>query len=767
MNRPTFPPALSLLLLAPTLFLFGCGSNALIPDTITDPGVMPAVQGTVFGGHAPLVGAHVYVLQMNSGAIGGLTTSLLGTGSSTAPGGYPLQTNPLIGGDPNIPSGWKYVVTDSSGSFSLLNGYLCSGNEPVYLYAYGGAPTTPSVPEPNNPAVVNLATLGVCPRSDTFKGAVTYVYLNEVSTVATAYAFQGFTSPAHNDAIHIGYSGANSPGEGLAGIQNAAANTFQLYDIAGSVAGHSANTKTYGSPLGSSGSAVPNGGTGIVPQTVLDTLANILAACVDSGNSSYPATNAQCTTLFDNATSDGVLVTSTTSTVPPDTATAAINIARHPAGVGNSSFASNLFNIPTGVVPFLPALNYPPPDFTVAIQYAASTNSIYQGVRSVALDASGNFWISTWTTPAIAETTTHGTGYVAEATPLGVIMTTSGTSPIMYAPGNVAIDSSQNAWTGTANVSLGPIYEDGPSTGTTFRPYNPGFSAAIDPVADNSINSGLMYFTHGPTCTVAPMSCGGVADNNGTVTEVNAGGSAVGSGYIFLFPPGAFSTHAAIDSAGYEWITSDTATYGNAITRVDKNTAAVPLGTGFPILNSGLGICGSFISPEQPAIDSSGNAWIPVYGLGAMGSGVYVVSPTATHAADCAFYNTEYGASAAPYGAAVDGANNVWITNTLGGTSRTGYYGGGFGSLAELSATTGANLSSTNFQPINQISGSGTFTLNDPLNVAVDISGDVFVTNYAGGVLTSGSVLEFIGLATPLYGPLGVAAGASKIGTTP
>jgi hypothetical protein len=151
-----------------------------------------------------------------------------------------------------------------------------------------------------------------------------------------------------------------------------------------------------------------------------------------------------------------------------------------------------------------------------------------------------------------------------------------------------------------------------------------------------------------------------------------------------------------------------------------------------------------------------------VYGLNANGSGVYVVNPTATGANACVFYNTEYGASVAPYGAAVDGANNIWITNTLGGTSTLGYYGGGQGSLAELSATTGANLSSTNYQPVNQVSGAGTYLLGVPQSLAVDISGDIYVTNYNGN-----SIVEFIGLATPLYGPLGVAAGANKIGTTP
>jgi hypothetical protein len=111
-----------------------------------------------------------------------------------------------------------------------------------------------------------------------FKGStsdpIKYIYLNEVSTVATAFAFEGFTPTAPTtttNATFIGSSSAN-----LMGIANAALNAGMLYDINGSQVttnyageGHIANPKT------------PNG-KGIVPQNLINTLGNILAACVDS-----------------------------------------------------------------------------------------------------------------------------------------------------------------------------------------------------------------------------------------------------------------------------------------------------------------------------------------------------------------------------------------------------------------------------------------------------------------------------------------------------
>ena len=68
-------------------------------------------------------------------------------------------------------------------------------------------------------------------------------------------------------------------------------------------------------------------GNGIVPQTRINTLANILASCINStGAITGPATPTTCYTLFNNSMSNG-----TTGTIPTDTAAAAINIAHYPA----------------------------------------------------------------------------------------------------------------------------------------------------------------------------------------------------------------------------------------------------------------------------------------------------------------------------------------------------------------------------------------------------------------------------------------------------
>ncbi|HEY6466518.1 MAG TPA: hypothetical protein VIY69_11040 [Candidatus Acidoferrales bacterium] len=100
-----------------------------------------------------------------------------------------------------------------------------------------------------------------------------------------------------------------------------------------------------------------------VPRSKIHTLANILSACI---NSSAP-TSISCTTLFNNARSNGA-----SGTIPDDTATAAINIAQHP----HANIAA-LFGLqPRLGAPFLPALASAPRDFELSIADEEPTNVV-------------------------------------------------------------------------------------------------------------------------------------------------------------------------------------------------------------------------------------------------------------------------------------------------------------------------------------------------------------------------------------------------------
>lgn len=80
-----------------------------------------------------------------------------------------------------------------------------------------------------------------------------------------------------------------------------------------------ANLETLGTGVALAATPADSGGNGTVPQAEINTLANILASCINSS----PTEGTQCPTLFSNATN-------AYGTEPTDTATAAINIAHNP-----------------------------------------------------------------------------------------------------------------------------------------------------------------------------------------------------------------------------------------------------------------------------------------------------------------------------------------------------------------------------------------------------------------------------------------------------
>ena len=224
------------------------------------------------------------------------------------------------------------------------------------------------------------------------------------------------------DATHV-----SSSGTALAwtGVAHAIANATNLVAPATGVA----LAKTPGSTMGN---------VGTVPQAEINTLADILAACVGSAGSS----SAACSALFGNALSGG-----TTGTRPSDTATAAINMAHNPA-----ANVAGLYGLAGAASPFAPGLSVAPNDWTISLNFTAGgmTGSSQTTTTpvAIAIDASGNAWV----------TNSWGYGDVAELSSLGVARSGSkGYSPsaALWHPVGIAIDRSGNAWTSSGGAVFG------------------------------------------------------------------------------------------------------------------------------------------------------------------------------------------------------------------------------------------------------------------------------------------------------------------------
>jgi hypothetical protein len=783
MKTPFHPRslALTLVLSSVALVTVGCGGmNVGFPDSVVSTQVQgPPIVGSSFGGHAPVVGSHIYLLQPGTAGIGSIATSILGNTGVTSASGYAITANIS---DPNIPTGtnaWKYETTDSSGGFNLTGAYTCAAGQPVYMYGYGGNPGT--VP---NSAIVQLVVLGDCPKSGSLNfgsgssNPVSFIYMNEVSTVAAAYVFQPFTSASNNSAVYIGSTGTT---QGLVGVENAAATAAQLYDIQGSQTcqsppatscpldgeGHIANYQTQTFDF-STGSLIiyPNAGNGVVPQATIDTIANILASCVDSATGPSSAT---CVKLFSNATDNGL----TTGTLPTDTATAAINIARYPAGnhssaTGvNTTFVTNIYSLSAGTVPFTPHLTTQPNDFTIAINYPytqvggySTSNPDVLRAESLSLDKAGNIWISGQGNLAGGVNPT-----LTRWSPLGVPQL-SKSNPYIY--GYVSVDGQGNAWTGNANSTTG--IQKFNSNGVLISTIGSGYTNAYTVVADNS---GDAFFFASNTGTP-----NGTYNTNGDsqMWEYNPTGTLLSSSptcspntgpYVyyctsngFIIQSGDNAAHGAIEaatstttspgSAGHLWVTSEGSPY--QIARIT------------PIGGKDFSISTNLQQPEFPSLDRAGVAWIA--NQAATGT-IYKIAIQST----TPFYNQTTLTSASTgatltwtFGSAVDGNNNVWFAN------RCGNYGGcgggtGINSIIQINGSNNLAISPpTNYIPETQYNSSATMTkmLNDSLNLAIDPSGNIWITNYIGN-----SMVELVGAAAPVVTPLSAAAGTNKLGVTP
>jgi hypothetical protein len=590
------------------LELTGC-SLGMAPDLFLY--TPAAVQGYVHGGQQPVVGAHVYLMAANTTGYGKPSISILqasATGSSDTLGAY--------------------VLTDVNGFFTVTSDYSCTAGQQVYALALGGNPGYGGT----NSASGMMAIVGNCPGG-TFINTVPFIWINEVSTVAAAYAMSGYAT----DALHV-----SSPSTTLAmtGIANAFANAANMVDLANGVA--------Y--------SSTP-GGNATVPNTNIDTIANILAACVNSNG-----TSTACSVLFASAKSGG-----STGTTPTETATAAINIAHNPG-----SNVAILYSILPAQTAFSPALASVPNDYTIALNY---TGGGINQPESVAVDATGNIWAANFGAVGVTELLSASAGSTfAPGSPF-----TGGGLGTSEA---IAVDTGGKIWVGNyPQNSLSKFSSSGApvtsSAGYLGAGLNKPSAIAFDTsgyvwVADAASGYCMSYFS--PTgaaissvasATSSGLACSDIAsiavDVSGNIWSVSSENSALYEYYgTSSATPGTLETpsiqtggiHApsgvAIDSSNHLW-TSNSYKGANSISEFSTNGTTNSGPTGY--------VGGGLNGPFAVAIDGSSNIWLAnaFRSLSEFnGSGV-PVSPSTGYLGSATF-NT-------PYSIAVDGSGNVWIAD--------------------------------------------------------------------------------------------------------
>jgi Putative Ig domain len=592
----------------------------------TQPSPSPAaVTGVVYGLQQPIQGAQIYLLAVGTGSSGTSSSSLM------------TKKTADTDNTGSINSSWYYVKTGLDGTFTIASAdYSCKTGQEVYLYSLGGDPQVAGT----NAVASLMAVLGQCTAPGTFSGLPAKVQMNEVTTVAAAYALAGFAT----DSTHIA-APSTTP---AAFLNNAVLNAGNLVDL--------------GTGMPYTTTPAANGGNGTVPSDEIITLANLLGACVNTNGAVTGGGNpTNCYRLFNNALSP-------TGGVPNDTATAAINIAHSPGA--NVDNLWQLVGAAGGDGAFIGGLTAEPNDFTIAINY---TDASLNGSTAAAVDTSGDVWV-----------TNHNGNSITEFAPQGQVLG-SHTDAGMVGPNGVAIDASGNIWVANNNSTLSE-YKTGSQTFASL-PNGGGLDTPIGIAVDGSgflwtanESAGISKFRTSDGSALSPDPSGytggglstpyGIAiDGFGNAWSGNLGNGAAsiselsGADGSPLSPDGGFTggglnqpISLAVDSSENVWV----ANYGNnSISEFDSAGGKLsPDGTGY----NGGGLSG----PWSLAIDGVGNLWVAnntaisgVYGISEFNSTGHPMSGSNGY---------QFGGLDSPKGIAVDGSGDVWVVSSGNGT---------------------------------------------------------------------------------------------------
>ncbi|HZY63201.1 MAG TPA: chitobiase/beta-hexosaminidase C-terminal domain-containing protein [Edaphobacter sp.] len=448
-----FPRTVLCLALSALVLISGC-SQTESSSTKTSPSPPPpqsnvtGAAGAVNGGQVPITGAVIQLYAVGTTGDGSAATPLL-TGS---------------------------VTSDAYGGFSLADKYTCpSPAALVYLTATGGTPSLAS--GTNNSGIALMAALGPCGTIN----SSTFIQLNELTTVASVFAL----APYMTTFDHLGH------GPDDIGVFNAAFTSVNEL----------VNTSTGTIP----GPTLPAGYE--VPTTQINTIADILASCVDS-TGGVAGDSSPCGKLFQN----------TGGSTTTNTITAALQMAQNPA-----TNTTQLFSLISPSSPFQPVLDAAPASFTAAIVPPGSAPST---VPAPVITTGGQtaFPITVSISDSLGGASIHYT--IDGSTP-------TASSPLYTAPLSITATTTVNAIATAAGYTSSPVA----SSLVSAAPVTPvpvittsdqsAYPIAVS-ITDSLSGANIYYTTDGsaPTASsllyTAPLSIS-------TPTTVNA--IAIASGY--------------------------------------------------------------------------------------------------------------------------------------------------------------------------------------------------------------------------------------------
>lgn len=722
------------------LFLSGCGAKNglnLGGGGVSTDSQGVAITGQVHGGQNPVGGSAVHLVQVSTSGYATTPTTLYST------------------------------TTAADGTFGFPTGsWTCSGapNDQIFLMAVGGNPgNSGGTPNPN---IALMAALGSCASIN----SSTFVVVNEVTTVASVYSlsqFLSYTSGSIDTFPTTAVSAGTIPFIGIpttggagkcnsannwlstgahtcnyVGIKNAMLTVPNLVNLAtGNVPALATNPDESG--VAATGKVPSYTTAGIhfyndsyVPSQRINTLANILAACVNS-TGGVSGDNSNCGNLFLYTTP------ASTGVAPTDTIQAIWNLAQKPYLTGSNS--TNFFNLASANPAFgSPAsLSSAPNDWTLALGYTA-----------------GGFVNKT---PSYAADTFYSAALAIDQQ--GNVLATNADDNGSSGPGSIVVLNNQG----------GPI--SGNATASGFG----GFTTNADyPYSALAVStSGQIYFGN---------------LNNGTVAGINESGSNILTSFA---PPanvsGSLVAGVALDPTGNIWVEGLPGS-GTGVAVGEFNSSGTQLspffstGTGFagydgialnPLGTTWSGSTGSvFVSTGQgdQEISASSGSLIHSFSsannfgvlnvtsagnvFGCASSTIFEDEPAVPTFTSIDNDGCNSGSNYAPN--AIDGLGHLWEPSEPLGMA--------IGDLIEVNPPSSTPLSppTYGYQGIGGQGVAGDGESNsiliapsgDIAGTAVDPSGNVWVLNSTANAplgLASQQFIEFVGLGAPTVTPVSLA----------
>ena len=684
------------LLASSVVFSAGCSNMSSTAPVVNSLSTAATLSGKVHGGNQPVIGATVTLWFAGQGLSG--STAIKAATTTTDNSGSFSFTKDTAGGHDGTTPNWSCP----------------SGGSPlVYVLSQGGNTQNNGVPGQTNTAASFIALYGDCP---TISGA-NFVYMSEVTTVATMATVAQFFNPA-DDTIK-----ADSTGQQRLIMLNLPNTVAILADAATGLANTSKTISAAGG-----GSIAPGVALTATPEAAkINTLANIVSACVNGATSADPA----CATLFSAAAPPIPNTTNLNGGVFPtatDTLQALYYIFTNPSN-SNTTNLSTLFGLQPAVgAPYVPSLSAAPTDWTVGISYASTgasgacgTGNFISSPTDINIDSLDNVWFGN------AQTGGNLSAISAAGAPLFCVNFDAGASATGGTiDANLAAPNNYNPNVWFAGPST--MYRYNPNTKATLA-----FPVGVTPLAITADGAGNVYFTAVAGTTGSLYQLLGAASAAAAVAPVEISNT-VGPNPARLMADNQSATPKA--TPGNIWVASGS----NFVSQVSPTAAtgagilngflttpyAAPIGTAYGLTIDAAGdIFASAIDTNVIfQLARSGTTWSPAGGSWPFTAATAGVS--------------------GPKGIAVDGRANTWIPNSASP------------SISEISFFGPNPLSpSTGFQKAPSY-------LNASNALAVDQAGNVWVAGTGNNFIT-----EIVGGAVPLYQPYAVGIAVNRFQSIP